>query len=377
MESNHRAAGAYRKNQGLIKSTESEKAPRERRPDPAPPPSPPASGATATPAGIRRVAQFLTLIGRREAASVLKTLPRDEADRIVDTMAHLDPISASEARQVLSAFGAQQGSVSHAVSGGPETAREILIRAFGDKEGERRFYEVLPDERPRRFSFLDEMDGHQLALLLREEQAPTVALIVANVSQETAARLMEALPATLKVGVVRRLANVAQVDGAVLDSIETALRRRMESIERPDQETVDGESRLAAMLRYLDLQTSDAILSQLDRQNPESAESIRARLTTPEDLLLLDRRDTQEVLNRMDDIDLAVVLKGVGEPVREHLRTHVSERRAEAIAMHRETLGPMRRQEVNRVVGEFVELIRGLERDKVITLHRDGEEFVD
>jgi flagellar motor switch protein FliG len=403
MDEHRRAAGAYRKTQGLIKTTG--KSPRPKADD-APAGKPPreagdrsgrdtrgsgpphrdsapgdpqrrASGPQLPPGKpLHEVAQFLTLIGRDQAAAVLRNMPREEADRIVDTMAHLDPISPGEARRILVQFGARRNAVDHEVAGGPETAREILVRAFGQEDGDRRFYELLPEERPRRFGFLADADGRQLSLLLRGEAPATIAIIAANAPQEAAARLLQALPVEMRPQVVRRMATLKKVDASVIAAVEKTLRSRMEAIERPTAEEIDGEQRLAEILRYLDISTSETILGDLTTAAPDAADHIRRRMTTLEDVLLLRDRDLQEVLKRIDDLDLAVVLKGKPPRLEARIMENVSQRRAEMVKMHRDSLGPMRRRDVDRITGEFIEMIRSMAGAGEIIIQRSGEEFI-
>jgi len=325
---------------------------------------------------LRDVAQFLTLIGREQAAAVLRKMPDDQAKLLIDAMSHVDTIPADQARKILTQFGARRRDVTHEVSGGPDAAREILIRAFGADEGERRFYEILPNERPRRFSFLDDADGRQLSLILRNESPATMTIILANVSQATGARLLQALPVELKTHVVRRLATIETVDSSVLDAVEDTLRKKVEAIERPADDEIDGEQRLAEILRHLDLATSDAILEDLTEAVPDSADHIRQQMTSIDDVFHLRDRDLQEVLKRIDDVDLAVVLKGKSSEIEQRLMSHMSQRRGEMVAMHRESLGPMHRRDVDRVTGEFVELVRSMARAGEIVIQRDAEEYV-
>lgn len=372
MDRQRRAAGAYRKTQGLIKSTDppaSEKAGPSGPTEPDSPIIPPGES-------LQAVAEFLTLIGRAQAAVVLQRMPRVESDRIIDTMSRVGPISPSRARAILAQFGARVRDVDHAVAGGPEVAREILVRALGPEEGEKRFFEILPEQRPHRFAFLDDADGRQLAALLRKESPATIAIIAANTREATAARLIEALPSEVRVDVVRRMATMEAVDAAVLAAVEDTLRRKMEAIERPDTEEVDGEARLAEILRYLDLQTSDAILEDLGSQQPDTAEQIRRRMTTLDDVVQLRDRDLQIVLGRVDDVDLAVLLKGKPPAVENRLLAAVSRRRAELVRMERESLGPMHRRDVDRVTAEFIEMVRAMARAGEIVISRDREEFV-
>lgn len=366
-EKNPRAAQAYKKAQGLVKV-------------------PATAGTGASPPPERSsqtdVARYLALIGRAEAAAILKHLPDEEARSILDTMAHLPPISRREAFSVLSRFGAEihgdTGGAPPFAGGemrvGPEAAREILIRAFGAEDGDRRFYEILPDERPSRFAFLEEADGHQLSGLVREESVATLAIMCANMPKPAAARLLAALEGDRKAAVVRRLAQIGPVAPEAVTAIETTLRRRLEGIQRPGGDEVDGEAALAEILRYMDLSSSDRILHDLRNGDAELEEHVRRQLNSPEDLLYISDRDVQKILQRMDDIDIATVIKGKRAEVVQRITGNLSERRREMVLMHRESLGPMRRADVDRVTADFMTLMRDMAMNGEIVIRLPGED---
>ena len=253
-EQNPRAARAYKKVQGLVKvpatdadavDAKNASAGGERLSNS----SSAADEHEPEKSAQTDVARYLALIGRAEAAAILKHLPDEESRSILDTMARLPPISRREAFQVLSKFGAEvRGEAGGApvftggeMRVGPEAAREILIRAFGADDGDRRFYEILPDERPSRFAFLEEADGHQLSGLVREESIATLAIMCANMPKPAAARLLAALETDRKAAVVRRLAQMGPVAPEAVTAIESTLRGRLEAIQRPDGDEVDGK----------------------------------------------------------------------------------------------------------------------------------------
>ncbi len=380
-EAQRRAAGAYKKVQGLLKEVARS--------------TPPSSGRTAGKDGLigatvrpsdvsdetklRDVAGFLTLVGRDEAAAILKRLPEEDARRVVDTMAHLEPISRHDAMRILTRFGAADRTMrTIAATGetrsGPETAREILVRAFGPEWGERRFYEILPEEKPYRFAFLEEADGKQLSFLLRNESVPAIAIMCANMPRHAAARLLGALEREKKGAVVQRIANMGPVAPEVLDAVEKTLRKRLEAIQRPEGDEIDGEERLAEILRYMDLPSSDRILHSLGEVSAELAEHIRSRLSTPEDILYVPDRDVQKVLQRVDDVDLATIIKGKSEQFVKRLQGGVSQRRWELILMQRESLGPMKRSDVDRVTTDFMKLLRDMALKGEIVVQLPGED---
>jgi flagellar motor switch protein FliG len=398
MENKRRAADAYRKTQGLIKATEDNTAqPAEKSP-----PASARSGANKSDVSLRgkqpasalesrstfelplagtrdtltQIARFLTLIGRAEASAVLRRMSRQDADRILDAMAHLGPISAEEARRVLVRFGSEVREPLHATAAGPETAREILVRAFGAGEGDRRFYAILPEARPRRFAFLENADGRQLGAVLRNESPATLAILCANMPGAAAARLLEAISVPERPEIVRRMATMKTVAPEVLQAIETTLRNKLEAIERPDADEIDGESRLAEILRFMDLSSSERILHEIESHRAEVAEHVRQQLTSPDDILYLSDRDVQRLLQRIDDIDLAVFLKGKRDELQAQIMRNMTERRRDMVAMHRETLGPMRRADVDRITREIIDMIQQMARDGEIVVHLPGEEYV-
>lgn len=374
MTSNRKAADAYRKAHGLIKETS---------PGPTAPPRVPSDARAAGQDSARRpgtqrhppeasagdppnderagtVATLLALLGRDEAANILRRMPATEAERVMASMATIGDIPAATARRVLARFGAAARDATHTTAAGPETARELLVRAFGVEDGERRFYRLMPDERPRRFAFLADADGHQLSFVVRDESAATLAVLVANLPRAVAARLLEALPADSRAQVVRRVATIGEVDGSVIDSIESKLRERLAGLEQGVGEAIDGEDRLATILRFMDLASGDRILASVRERDPELAVRIEERLATFDDIAAMDDRSLQRVLRHVDDIDLAIVLKGKSAESVARIEANVSQRRRAMIRQEREHLGPMARRDVDRATADFMQLVREL-----------------
>jgi len=330
----------------------------------------------SSPETFRRAAVFLSMIGRDEAAAVLKRLPEQQSNALLDAMSGLGRITPSDARQALAAFGSRADSITHDLEVGPDAAREILVRAFGEKEGERRFYEILPEERPRRFDFLENADGGQLAMILREESSEVITIIISMMPEGAAARLIEALPEEIRLRVVMRLSRLGEIDPAIVDTIESRLKSRLESLGGGDVELIDGVQQLADIIRHLDLSSGGRILEDLDKSDHDLVKEISQRLSTFDDILRIPDRDLQQVLQRVDDVDLAVIIKGKREDLVRRILSNVSTRRADLIAMQRETLGPMRRGDVDRVSADFLQLLRQMAAAGEIVLPKPGETYV-
>lgn len=325
-----------------------------------------------------RIAKLLVLLGRDQAAAVLKFLDPADTELIAHELAVMPPISATEAQRLLVEFGAKVHAAGlRTAAGGAEVARQILIRAFGQEEGEQRFYKAVPQERPRRFSFLAGIDSKQLAILLRTESAGVMAVVLANMPTDAAAAGLQSLEAEHRAEVVRRMAKMQKIAPEVLESVETRLKARIEEMGNVRVEQVDGEGRLAEILRHMDLSSGERILGSLKAADPELSDRIRRELTTLEDVVRLANRDLQKLLQRVDDTEIAMVLKGAPADVAARLLANVSERRAQMVQLARETLGPVRRSDVDRVVNDFVRLMHAMAEEGEIVLRLPGERYSD
>jgi len=116
------------------------------------------------------------------------------------------------------------------------------------------------------------------------------------------------------------------------------------------------------------------VLDQLAETNAELAEEIRLLLFTFEDVIKLDDRSIQMVLKEVDQKDLAIALRGVGNDVRERVFSNMSERGAEMLKEEIEFQPPQRRRVVEEAQGRIVASIRRLEESGEIIITRGGGE---
>lgn len=323
-----------------------------------------------------KVAKFLAILGRDEAAVVLAHFEPAETDRILNALAHLEPVPPAEARRLLVEFGAGARTMNRSSVGGPEVARDILIRAMGTEKGERAFYRILPDQKRGFFDYLSRLSTHQLHALIVEESEMVVALIVAHAARDIAAQILSGLDGDKNADVVRRIAKMEKVDESVIRAVESGLHKRLEAASVPGTEEIDGPGRLADILRHMDLSQEEEILNSLTEESDELTEKVKNRLTTLDDLLRIPDKDMQVFLQRIDDTDLAIFLKGKRVDLQDKIRTNVSSRRWEMIEMNRESLGPMKKRDVDRVGSDLLVMIRRMVQDGEISMLLPGEEYV-
>lgn len=338
MDDRKRAAGAYEKAQqpsmmeGFLKK-----------------------GLTGDP--YRRAAKLLLLLGKEQAAQVLRHFNPEEIEKITRQIAGIKRIEKSEAETLLQEFGAAEKQVS-AGKGGADVARQMLIRAFGDERGGEIISRVLPFGGEEPFSFLEDIEGSQIFMLLRKESAAVIAIVISYLSKNKSGEIIKMLSADLQVETLRRLGRMKEVSPSVVASIETKLRERLHRQGVQVTEELDGSERLAAILKHMDFRRGEELLEDIDPAGSGIGKKVSEKLFTMADIVRLEDLDLQRVLRDYDEGELARILKGCDEAVEEKLLANISDRRKTLVRSERELLGPMRRSEVDELIRDFLHYLR-------------------
>ena len=101
-------------------------------------------GTGETESVYRRVAKFLLLIGEEESAKILPHLSEKQIEKIVPEIASIRTVSNDEAAVILAEF---KGLLNQSrKSGGIETAKDMLEKAYGKDKAERMLHKAIPFE---------------------------------------------------------------------------------------------------------------------------------------------------------------------------------------------------------------------------------------
>ena len=328
---------------------------------------------TSRDTGYRKAAQFLMLLGKEEAARVLRHLAPQEVEGITREIARTQSIDERDATKVLEEFGYLSQTRALIAQGGIEEAQEILVASVGSEKAQKIIDKVRKDMAPPPFTFLKDVDVHQVIALVRQESAPVAALILAHLEPKLAARILQALSPEIQKEVVGRIAKMQQVSPEVLRRAEEALKSKVRDLGEPSTQEVDGTQTLTAILRLMDPAREQAILSDLD---PNTANKIRKMLYTIDVVFQIPDKDLQKILRDYADREIATVLKGVPDEVGARITSQISEHRRDLVKLEGDAIGPARRADVDRAIQDFLEYIQLLEQKGEIAILREREKFV-
>lgn len=304
----------------------------------------------------RRVAKFLIIIGEDEAAKILPHLTEDQIEKIVPELASIRSVDKEEASLILKEFNSL---LTHArQSGGIETAREILVNAFGKEKAQQMLDKTLPYNGQKPFEYLNDADSERIYLLLKDENIGVQSLVLSKLEAKKAASVINIMTESEKKEIILRLAKMEAISPDVIHKVDEAIHKKSLKQTSTKAENIDGRNVLAQILKKMDLSAENDIINYLSEENPDLGQDLRSRLFTVEDVVKADDRFIQEELRKKDDREICYLIAGKSEEFREKILSNVSQIRKAEILDKEDILKPFLRVECEKVTSQFFSILR-------------------
>jgi len=333
------------------------------------------SGSNGADSVYRRVAKFLLLIGVNEAAKILPHLTAEQTEKIIPELASIRSVDPDEASVIFAEF--QSLLERSRQSGGVQTARTILEKAFGADKAQAMLEKTVsyPDGTP--FDYLQEISAERLSQLLKDESAPVQALVLSRLKPALAAAFIKSLDRERQKDIIGRMAKLSSISSEVVRRVDRAMREKSQTLSTEKGTALDGRGVLAEILKKMDPESEKSILSVLDENDAELGADVRKRLFTLDDIIRADDRFIQETLRAMSDGDLALLIAGKPEEFREKILTNVSKGRGDSVLEEEQLKKPIRKRDADEVTDAFFgTLRRAWEQGKLVIKGRDDDVYV-
>ncbi len=336
--------------------------------------SPAAAGTTLT--SRQKVAVLLAQLGTQKAAPILKEMTDDEAIELTTEMARLPPLSAETVVGVLAEFMDRVTRSDLVNQGSIELARELLQDRLGQARAQEIIEQVEGQKITSPLSGLFRVDPRQALAVLSEQQPQVVAVLLAHLPPEDAAGLLNDLDPAFRTKVATRIARLTRVDPAAIRQATTLVEGKLRSSQSGGATALaGGTTAIAEILNHTDRSVEEQILSELDADDQELADQIRAKLFTFDDVVALDDRALQQILRQIDAPTLALAMKSpqLSPDAATKIRSNLSERVTTMLDEEIEVLGAVRGSQVNAAQAAIVRAARQLDAEGVIVIARDDE----
>jgi flagellar motor switch protein FliG len=320
----------------------------------------------------QKAAALVVAVGSQAAASLLQFLSEEEVEALAAEVAKIGRLRPETIDSVLDEVATEAAAQRLLAAGGIEYARELLTEWKGSR-GAEIIDRLMANLHVTPFSFVRDIDSEQLVHILKDEHPQTVALILAHQPASYSAKVLAGFDAARQADVAFRVGTMGRTSPDVISRVEEALRSKLGNVSSAEISVRGGVEDLADVLNNTDRSTEKSILERLGQIDPELTEKVRALMFVFEDLVTLDDRSIQRVLQEVESKELALAMKGVPAQVNEAILRNMSQRAAETLTEELELLGAVRRADVEGAQSRIVAGVRRLEEAGEIVITRAGE----
>jgi len=318
---------------------------------------------------VQMLAALLVMLGSESASVILRQFQPREIEAISREMARATLISREQQQQILEEFSDVALAASTSVSAGAEVTRHTLEKALGSFKASDVMGRVTTTRAPLgSMQVIADMDPRNIFNLIRDEQVQAITFVVSHLSPEKAAQVLNLLPPEKRELAVERLASLAATPVEVAEKVVEVLNTKLGVKQTRAMSQTGGVTTVADVLNAMDKNISRELLTNLETRNPELTLSIRKKMFTFEDLLLLSGSSIQRIMREIDMRDLTVALKKASTPLKSLLLGNISRRAAESVQEEIAFLGAVKTRDVEAAQFRIIDAVRKLEAEGEIEL---------
>lgn len=320
----------------------------------------------------QKAAALVVAVGSKAASGMLEFLSDDEVEQLASEVAKIGRLLPETVDEVFSEVYEEATAQQLLAAGGIDYAKEMLVDWKGDR-GHEIIERLITDIEATPFGFVRKSNPEKLSAVLAEEHPQTVALVLAHQPAAYSATVLGFFDAEEQAEIALRVGTMGKTSPDVIRAIETYLLGQVSVEPRTELAVRGGIEELADVLNNSDKDTEKAILERLGAIDSELAEEVQALMFVFEDIITLDDRAIQRVLQDVNAQDLALAMKGIGSEVSDVIVRNMSQRASESLMEEIELLGPARRSDVEAARRKVVAAVRLLEEAGEIVISRGGE----
>ena len=318
--------------------------------------------------GSIKVAIIIQSVGKVGSAKILSMMNERERRVIADHLAQMGEISPDVVEKVSEEFLRMSGETGPRQIGGPPPSQKM------DTTEE---HPGGSDREPSDLSVLKSLKADRLLELIKDEHPQTIAVILVHVKSDVASDVLSSLPDETKAEVGRRIATLDKIGTGMVQEVAKIFDDVLKDSEDFVSAVTGGAGLMADILNLMDGMSSQIILEAIEEDDVDLAASIKQKMFTFEDVVLIDNKGLQKVLRNVESRELAIALKAASNDVKEKIFSNMSERAAEMLKEELEVLGAVRMKDVEDAQYLITRTIQEMaDQGEIVIAGRGGEQII-
>ena len=325
--------------------------------------------------GPQKAAIFLLAMGEEFTKSFLKRLDEESIQKIGRCMAEITYIPSDVLDAVLTEFLTSFRNEANISVSGKSFLKTVVAKSLDDETARKVFKAIGEEGTDIPFDNLAYIPAVDLVNIIKEEHPQTIALILSYLPHQKAGEILNLLPEDIKPDIALRVVQIGQVPDDIVMELDETIKKNLSKVGGASRK-FDGVEALAGILNQVDAETEEFVLTNIEKEDGDLAETIRRKMFVFEDLLKVDDRSFREILKNIDNQLLIKALKTASEEMKQKIFGNLSERAAGMLKEDIEVMGPVRLKEVEEAQQAIIRAAKTLEGDGKIVLVAKGKEDV-
>jgi len=295
---------------------------------------------TMTP--TEKSAILLMTIGEDRAAEVFKHLSTREVQSLSATMATMSQVSHQQLSEVLNEFQDEAEQYEALSVNASDYLRSVLVKALGEERASSLLEDILESrETASGIETLNFMEPQAAADIIRDEHPQIIATILVHLKRSQAADILAQFDERQRNDVVLRIATFGGVQPTALQELTEVLNGLLDG-QNLKRSKMGGIRTAAEIINLMKTQQEESVIEAMRTYDGELAQKIIDEMFLFENLVDVDDRSIQRILQEVESESLLIALKGADEALREKFMRNMSQRAADILRDDLSTRGPVR-----------------------------------
>ncbi|QJQ15617.1 flagellar motor switch protein FliG [Enterobacter hormaechei] len=310
------------------------------------------------------------------AAEVFKHLNAHEVKTISSSMVNMAGFTHDQMASVLRDFKNDSSEYAALSLNTNEYLRSVLVKALGEERASTLLEDLLDTHQGGNgIETLNFMDPLAVFDLIREEHPQIIATIPVHLKRNRAADVLSKFDDRERNDIMLRIATFGGVQPAALQELTEVLNGLLHG-QNLKRSKMGGVRPAAEILNLMKSQQEEAAIEAVRDFDSELAQKIIDEMFLFENLVDVEDRSIQRLLQEVESETLIIALKGADEALRAKFFRNMSRRQSDLMTEDLASRGPVRLSQVEAEQKTILNIVRRLAETGEIIIGGSDDAYV-
>lgn len=318
---------------------------------------------------------MLTL-GDGLAAEVFKHLNTHEVKQISAAMVNMGGFTHELLATVLKEFQRDSSEYAALSVNTNDYLRSVLVKALGEERASSLLEDLLDTQNGANgIETLNFMEPQAAFDLIRDEHPQIIATILVHLKRGQAADVLSKFDDRERNDIMLRIATFGGVQPVALQELTEVLSSLLHG-QNLKRSKMGGVRPAAEILNLMKTQQEEAAIEAVRKFDQELAQKIIDEMFLFENLVEIEDRSIQRILQEIENESLIIALKGAKAPLRDKFFRNMSRRQADIMMEDLSSRGPVRMSQVEAEQKSILLIVRRLAESGEVVIGGSDDAYV-